>query len=74
MIESHIHIRYETDEELNEYLDSCGTFDVVTGKKIVYEKVPTGQGTTSMFEKLFGDILDALCDLEELKNQEDTKA
>lgn len=66
MMELHIHMHYETDEELAEYLEFCGTeeVDYQTGKtkKVIYDKVPPGEGTASMFEKLFGPIMDALCD------------
>lgn len=66
LMELHIHIDYETDEELAEYLEFCGTeeTDFHTGKikKLIYSKVPLGQGTASSFDKLFGPILDALCD------------
>lgn len=57
--EEHIHIDYETDEDLIEYLEACGTVDSVTGKKIVYTKVPEGEG----FDTIMGPMLDLLCDL-----------
>lgn len=64
MMELHIHIYYETDEELQEYLDSCGTIDTATGKKVIYEKVAPGMGTASMFDAVLGPIMDVLCDYE----------
>ena len=78
MMELHIHIDYETDNELTEYLDSCGTEEIHNGvvKKIIYTKVPAGQGTGSQLDAMIGPLLDAMCDIdfEELENQQDTEA
>ena len=79
MMELHIHMHYETDEELAEYLEFCGTEerDFHTGKikKVIYTKVPPGQGTDSQFNHLLGPLLDVLCSedlhLEETENNED---
>ena len=72
-MESHIHIDYETDEELKDYLDFCGTLDTLTGKQIIYTKVPEGQGTGTTLDRLIGPFLDALCDEECFWNEEDTE-
>jgi hypothetical protein len=78
-LELHIHMHYETDEELAEYLEFCGTeeVDYQTGKtkKVIYTKVPPGQGTDSQFSHLLGPLLDVLCSEdfhpEELENNGD---
>ena len=86
MMELHVHMYYETAEELAEYLEYVGTeeTDYHTGKlnKIIYEQVPPGQGTSSMFDKVMGPIMDILCDeeflfdedLEDVENEEDDES
>ena len=61
--EWHVHIQYETDDELVEWLDTIGAEDYIDGKlkKIIYDKVPVGRGTSRMMNEILGPILDMLC-------------
>jgi hypothetical protein len=66
MMELHVHMYYEDDKELEEYMEHVGIeeTDYHTGKtkKIIYEKAAPGEGTASIFERVMGPLLDLLCE------------